>query len=65
MDRQAQHMSTPASSSLIGRWLSARVTPFTAPDSAELDLGYESALPWFAEADAADGMVEASARDAT
>ncbi|HSI48821.1 MAG TPA: hypothetical protein VLA61_11155 [Ideonella sp.] len=41
-------MRISAPTSMIGRWLSARSAPFMAPDNSELDLGYESALPWFA-----------------
>ena len=48
MDRSERQMRTSAPTSMIGRWLSARNAPFMAPDNSELDLGYESALPWFA-----------------
>ena len=48
MDRTERQMRNSAPTSMIGRWLSARSAPFMAPDNSELDLGYESALPWFA-----------------
>ena len=48
MDRSERQMRNSAPPSMISRWLAARSAPFMAPDNSELDLGYESALPWFA-----------------
>jgi hypothetical protein len=31
---------------LLARWLGSRRQPSPAQDSSELDVGYESALPW-------------------
>jgi hypothetical protein len=39
--------SAPAAPGLLRRWIGARQQPTDAPDSADMDLGYESALPWF------------------
>jgi len=41
------HESVPSTKGLLGRWRAARQVPQSTPDSAELELGYESALPWF------------------
>jgi hypothetical protein len=36
----------PLPRGLLGRWLSPRAAPAADADSTEIDLGYESALPW-------------------
>jgi hypothetical protein len=51
MDRKPPRTAPAlASSSLFRRWLKPQA-PHLAVDSSQLDLGYESALPWFSEAD--------------
>ncbi|MFZ2989184.1 hypothetical protein [Ideonella sp.] len=52
----------PASSSLLRRWLAPRAVPVNVPDSAEMDLGYESALPWFAESELPAGATGSNGR---
>jgi len=51
MDRKPRR-TVPAlfAPSLFRRWLS-RPAPQGAIDTSQMDLGYESALPWFSEAE--------------
>jgi len=51
MDRKPRR-TAPAlvAPSLLRRWLSPPA-PLGAIDTSQMDLGYESALPWFSEAE--------------
>jgi hypothetical protein len=47
MSQQEENRPAPPKSrGILGRWLGPRAAPAADADSSELDLGYESALPW-------------------
>jgi hypothetical protein len=51
MDRKPRRTAPAlAASSLLRRWFSPPA-PQMAVDSSQMDLGYESALPWFSDAE--------------
>jgi hypothetical protein len=55
MDRNARRTAPDkAQAGRLRRWLTPQ-QPQSVADTSEMDLGYESALPWFSDTESNDG----------
>ena len=64
MNRKTSPQATPPAG-LLRRWWAERKNPGSSAESPEVDLGYESALPWFSglEGDGAGTRSEAASAE--